>query len=62
MPYIFIRLDCLKASVYIPYSNKIVLILVAGPISKCRVYFCPLVSGNLKYKQNKIPKPGNAFS
>lgn len=48
MPYIFIRLGCLKTSVYIPYPNKIVLVLVAGPISKCRFYFCCLVSGNFK--------------
>lgn len=32
MPYIFIRLDCLfETSVYIPNSNKLVLVLVAGP-------------------------------
>ena len=48
MPYIFIRLGCLKTSVYIPYPNKIILVLVAGPISKCRCYFCRLVSGNFK--------------
>lgn len=75
MPYVFIRLDCLfETSVYIPYSNKIVL--VAGPISKCRFYFCCLVYGNLKCKWNssltvelslrikkykKIPKPGNTL-
>lgn len=52
MPYIFIRLDCLfETSVYIPYYNKIILVLVAGPISKYRFYFCHLVCGNLKCKR-----------
>lgn len=50
MPYIFIRLDCLfETSVYIPNSNKLVLVLVAGPFLM-QILFCRLVCGNLKGK------------